>query len=1207
MKRFLYAVALALGLTSFVCSEPLKTVYNPFTGKLDYITKVDSTTLPSGSTNYIQNQSTLQSGATAYPSNVFVGSLSPSQCVQTDSNNKLISSGSGCGGSGSSSSLAVSESTIQKSSPTAIVDFNAEGFDVALAGGATAQVSLSSSIARVDKIQTFTRSQTYTSSNTHANFGAVNGISVIPNTAIPSSTQTGAIWVDNTLNKDGSGVVVYSSAATQTALNGLIYLQSDTTSYNEPMMFIQSNSTSSLGGNADIRIDANNPDVEMIEEDRVLAGTGNGKWEFGVNADEFYIAPRNAGDTSFQRMISYNRDYGQKFLEMDGNFDYIAWRASETLAGSYRNVLPTVAPETGALMWMNNLDGDGDYNWIHRTYGTFYNDLASGATTFIVNQNDSTGDPAAVRILNDGAGNSLYAENAEDVGTASGVSGSVFINNTFNPGIGLQVYSNNASPNTTNGMAFFRLANTAATGRAVRIDNEGTGNALRVVQNGLTGNSLGSSGAMFLDNTQNTGIGFQLFSSTPATGALMHVFNDTTTLAAPLVVFESSSTNANAPGLRVKSQVPGIELQEIDSTVGTSLSRFKMDVNGDTMRFLSRNGANSGFETFLEMNPVRNGMGLELQTTGYVQFNDNDNTRYVQLKASDTVVNNLVFKLPNADGSAAQVLHTTGNGEWYFDTDDTAAGGGDNLGSHRSTTTLIAQYSIEASSVNFSSNTILAGTTFYRYASPQFDIAPTIVDLTASQFVVTNANKKLVSQSQITDTQIADGAVDGGTGGEIADGSIAAIDLGDGSVNGGSAGVVTDGSITADDLGNDSVGASELTAGAIQPGDIGSDDLPSDGYASTYVNVTGDTMTGGLTVQSSGTFTQGIRVSTAVFTSSMTLSGERVVRNVAPSDGQVLKWVAANTAWEPGTDATGAGAGDNLGDHRSTTTLIARYSIEASSVNFSSNTILAGTTFFAYASPQFDIGPTIADLTASQLVATNADKKLISQSQITDAQIADGAVDGGNLGEIADASITADDLGADSVSASELNATGVEAELEAVLDINELQGVATSGQLPTTVMYTDVNQTITEKKTHTSSLTLKTDALVTGLTTVSSITFSGQITGGSAGRWLNTPEQTQTLTDGANIAWNLNNGGFATVTLAGNRTLDNPTNMKAGASYILIVKQDGTGTRTLAYGTAYLWPGNIDPVLTTAINSVDILTFVSDGTSMYGSHVLDFR
>lgn len=98
-----------------------------------------------------------------------------------------------------------------------------------------------------------------------------------------------------------------------------------------------------------------------------------------------------------------------------------------------------------------------------------------------------------------------------------------------------------------------------------------------------------------------------------------------------------------------------------------------------------------------------------------------------------------------------------------------------------------------------------------------------------------------------------------------------------------------------------------------------------------------------------------------------------------------------------------------------------------------------------------------------------------------------------------------------------------------------------------------------------------------------------------------------TLSDGANIAWDLDLNQVASVTLAGNRTLDNPTNMKAGSTYILIVNQDGTGDRTLAYDTAYKFIGGTAPVLTTGTPSaVDILTFVSDGTNMYGVISKDF-
>ena len=98
-----------------------------------------------------------------------------------------------------------------------------------------------------------------------------------------------------------------------------------------------------------------------------------------------------------------------------------------------------------------------------------------------------------------------------------------------------------------------------------------------------------------------------------------------------------------------------------------------------------------------------------------------------------------------------------------------------------------------------------------------------------------------------------------------------------------------------------------------------------------------------------------------------------------------------------------------------------------------------------------------------------------------------------------------------------------------------------------------------------------------------------------------------TLSDGANISWDLSQNQVAVVTLAGNRTLDAPSNQVAGATYILIVKQDGTGSRTLnTSASAYKFPGGTEPTLTTTASAVDILTFVSDGSSMFGVAQLAF-
>lgn len=90
----------------------------------------------------------------------------------------------------------------------------------------------------------------------------------------------------------------------------------------------------------------------------------------------------------------------------------------------------------------------------------------------------------------------------------------------------------------------------------------------------------------------------------------------------------------------------------------------------------------------------------------------------------------------------------------------------------------------------------------------------------------------------------------------------------------------------------------------------------------------------------------------------------------------------------------------------------------------------------------------------------------------------------------------------------------------------------------------------------------------------------------------------QTLVDGATISWDLSNGN-AQVTLGGDRTLANPTNMTAGALYWLRVIQDGTGGREISWGTAYRFPQGLMPTLTPYADAEDVLLFACDGTNMY--------
>jgi hypothetical protein len=87
------------------------------------------------------------------------------------------------------------------------------------------------------------------------------------------------------------------------------------------------------------------------------------------------------------------------------------------------------------------------------------------------------------------------------------------------------------------------------------------------------------------------------------------------------------------------------------------------------------------------------------------------------------------------------------------------------------------------------------------------------------------------------------------------------------------------------------------------------------------------------------------------------------------------------------------------------------------------------------------------------------------------------------------------------------------------------------------------------------------------------------------------------LTDGATITADFALANNFSVTLGGNRTLANPTNLTVGQSGVIKVTQDGTGSRTLAYGSNWDFAAGTVPTLTTTANAVDILAYYVDGAS----------
>ncbi len=93
------------------------------------------------------------------------------------------------------------------------------------------------------------------------------------------------------------------------------------------------------------------------------------------------------------------------------------------------------------------------------------------------------------------------------------------------------------------------------------------------------------------------------------------------------------------------------------------------------------------------------------------------------------------------------------------------------------------------------------------------------------------------------------------------------------------------------------------------------------------------------------------------------------------------------------------------------------------------------------------------------------------------------------------------------------------------------------------------------------------------------------------------------LTDAPTIAVDWSKGDTQTVTLGGNRALTFSNGQKGG-KYLLILKQDGTGSRTVTWPSSVRWPGGPPQtrgqpasILTTTANKTDYITFFYNGVT----------
>lgn len=223
-----------------------------------------------------------------------------------------------------------------------------------------------------------------------------------------------------------------------------------------------------------------------------------------------------------------------------------------------------------------------------------------------------------------------------------------------------------------------------------------------------------------------------------------------------------------------------------------------------------------------------------------------------------------------------------------------------------------------------------------------------------------------------------------------------------------------------------------------------------------------------------------------------------------------------------------------------------------------------------------------ATLTGAKLVDATITGTKIADATITVTKIADATITGA---KIADATLT----GAKLATPLDLSSTVITAPKIAnggfIADANGNEQIK----------FTTTTSAVNEFTVTNSATGNRPDISVTGGDTNIGISITTKGTGlvlFNDGAY----NAEATLTDGSTISWDVGSSPVAKVTLGGNRTLSAPTNSAAGQFIALTVIQDGTGSRTLSFNSAYEFTGDTAPTLTTTASKADIFVFKYNGT-----------
>lgn len=176
------------------------------------------------------------------------------------------------------------------------------------------------------------------------------------------------------------------------------------------------------------------------------------------------------------------------------------------------------------------------------------------------------------------------------------------------------------------------------------------------------------------------------------------------------------------------------------------------------------------------------------------------------------------------------------------------------------------------------------------------------------------------------------------------------------------------------------------------------------------------------------------------------------------------------------------------------------------------------------------------------------------------------------------------------------NLTAIKALTFADNSIIDLTGVGACAVISYATLLTNIGAVPTSRTISTTAPLTGGGALSSNLTLVADVATSSQYRSNTATKLLQTDNVWSAasgvaLTDAATVAVDFSTGLNFTLTIAGNRTLGQPSNVKVGQSGVIQITQGGGGSNTLAYHADWYFAGGTDPTLSTAAGAIDLLFY----------------